>query len=356
MPFEKVEFSFPEKDDNEEAEDIEIESSGAVTVDIPGRNPPKSSGEPDEEPDEKPDEKLDEKPDEKPDEEPDEEFEVEVVDDTPKADRNREASEPPEAVTDEELEDYSDKVRKRIKHFSKGYHDQRREKEQAVRDRTELEKYAKQLVAENKTLKTSQTENQRVLLDQAKRTASGELAAAKREYKDAYEAGDTEAVVEAQDKLTTVKIKSDRLDNIRLPSLQDTPDTVEQVNTEPAPVAVDHRANEWAAVNPWFGSDDEMTSYVLGLHSKLVKTGVNPQSDEYYESINTRMRRMFPEQFEGEKKPKRRANVVAPATRSTSHKKVVLTQTQVRLAKRLGVTLEDYAQQVAIEMRKNLNG
>ena len=348
MPFEKVEFSFPEKDDDEEAEDIEIESSGAVTVDIPGRNPPKSSGGPAKEPDEK--------PDEEPDEESDEGFEVEVVDDTPKADRGRKASEPPEAVTDEELEDYSDKVRKRIKHFSKGYHDQRREKEQAVRDRAELEKYARQLVAENKTLKTSQIENQRVLLDQAKRTASGELAAAKREYKDAYEAGDTEAVVEAQDKLTTVKIKSDRLDNIRLPSLQDTPDTVERVNTESAPVAVDHRANEWAAVNPWFGSDDEMTSYVLGLHSKLVKTGVNPRSDEYYESINTRMRQMFPEQFEGEKKPKRRANVVAPATRSTSPRKVVLTQTQVRLAKRLGVTLEDYAQQVAIEMRKNLNG
>ena len=326
MPFEKVEYSFP--DAKEETYEVEVGDSSALTVDTSGKSP---LGQ-------------------------DAEIEVEIVDDTPKEDRDRKVSDPPEEVTEEELGDYSDKVRNRIKHFSKGYHDERRAKEQALREREELERYAQQLVAENKGLKTSQGKNQTVLLEQAKRGTAGELEVAKREYKEAYEAGDSEAVIEAQEKLTVAKIKADRLDNIRLPTLQDDGSPVEEVNTQPAPVPVDDRANEWAVANPWFGSDDEMTSYVLGLHNKLVKTGADPQSDSYYETINARMRQMFPEEFGGETKPKRQANVVAPATRSTSPKKVTLTKTQVNLAKRLGVPLEDYARQVAIEMRKSADG
>ena len=336
MPFEKVEFSFPEPDDTEKSSAIEIEASSAMNV----KSPNKKSTE---------------------DESKSDDFEVEVIDDTPKADRGRKVSEPPEEVTDEELEDYSDKVRNRIKHFSKGYHDERRAKETALREREELERYAQKLLEENKGLKSSQTKNQTVLLDQAKRSADSELEIAKREYKEAHEAGDTDALVEAQEKLTTAKIKSDRLNNIQLPSLQQEETTVEEVSTQPAPVQVDERANEWAKVNTWFGSDDEMTSYVLGLHNKLAKQGMDLQSDEYYETIDARMRKVFPEEFEDTEEeekvtPKRQANVVAPATRSTSPKKIVLTQTQVNLAKRLGVSLEDYAKQVAIEMRKDANG
>ena len=331
MPFEKVEFNFPNPDGDEESSVIEVEPSNAVEVDTSGKKSEEADST---------------------------EFEVEVVDDTPKADRGRKTSEPPEDVTDDELEDYSDKVRNRIKHFSKGYHDERRAKETALREREELERYAQQLVEENKGLKSSQSKNQTVLLDQAKRSATSELDSAKREYKEAYEAGDSDAVVEAQEKLTTAKIKADRLNNIQLPSLQEEEAAVEQVNIEqPAPVPVDERANEWAKSNTWFGSDDEMTSYVLGLHNKLVKSGVDPQSDDYYETIDTRMHKIFPEYFgDVEETPKRQANVVAPATRSTSPKKVVLTQTQVNLAKRLGVPIEDYAKQVAIEMRKETNG
>jgi len=331
MPFEKVEFNFPNPDGDEESSVIEVEPSNAVEVDTSGKKSEEAYST---------------------------EFEVEVVDDTPKADRGRKTSEPPEEVTDDELEDYSDKVRNRIKHFSKGYHDERRAKETALREREELERYAQQLVEENKGLKSSQSKNQTVLLDQAKRSATSELDSAKREYKEAYEAGDSDAVVEAQEKLTTAKIKTDRLNNIQLPPLQEEEAAVQQVNTEqPAPVPVDERANEWAKSNTWFGSDDEMTSYVLGLHNKLVKSGVDPQSDDYYETIDTRMHKIFPEYFgDVEETPKRQANVVAPATRSTSPKKVVLTQTQVNLAKRLGVPIEDYAKQVAIEMRKETNG
>ena len=336
MPYEKVEFSFPDPDEDKKT--IEVESSSAMEVDISGKSV-----------------SSEEAPGSKSTEDADDGVEVEIVDDTPKVDRGRKASEPPEDVTEEELEDYSDKVRKRIKHFNKGYHDERWAKETAVREREELERYTQQLLDENKGLKQSQTKNQTVLLDQAKRTATGELDAAKREYKEAYEAGDSDAVIEAQEKLTGAKIKADRLNNIQIPALQREQDTVEQDNIQSAPAPVDERAQEWAKANTWFGQDDEMTSLVLGLHNKLVKSGMDPQSDEYYETIDARMRKVFPEEF-GEEPPKRQTNVVAPATRSTSPKKVVLTATQVTLAKRLGVPLKEYAKQVAVEMRKNADG
>ena len=125
MPFQKVEFEFP--DEENEKTNIEVEPSDAIEIDISGKQP--------------------EKPPKK--EVTDDEYEIEVVDDVPKSDRKRKPSAPPTEVTDEELEDYSEKVRNRIKHFSKGYHDERRAKEQATRERQELEKYAKTLIEEN---------------------------------------------------------------------------------------------------------------------------------------------------------------------------------------------------------------
>ena len=185
---------------------------------------------------------------------------------------------------------------------------------------------------------------------------------AKRAYKVAYDAGDSEAVVVAQESLTAAKIKSDKLNNFKIPTLQEENNEVQQ-NKENIPTpTTDRKANDWQSANPWFGSDDEMTSYALGLHSKLVKqNGADyALTDEYYETIDSRMRKLFPENFEGAEnleteteKPKRQSNVVAPATRSTSPKKVKLTQTQVSLAKRLGVPLELYAKKVAEEMRKD---
>jgi len=113
---------------------------------------------------------------------------------------------------------------------------------------------------------------------------------------------------------------------------------------------------DWKNDNSWFQSDDEMTSFALGLHNKLVKEGVSPQSGDYYERINTRMRQVFPDQFEDTKQrapePKRKTSVVAAATRSTAPNRVTLTKTQVQIAKRLGLTPEQYAKQVAIDMRK----
>ena len=335
MPFQKVEFEFPSDDDDKL--EIEVESSSAEPMKKPGKA-----------------EKEPEVAVEIEDDEDD--VDVEVVDDTPPADRGRKPSDPPEEVTDEELEEYSDKVRKRIKHFSKGYHDERRAKEAAMREKQELERLAQQLFEENKKLKTSSTKSQAALIEQAKRSAAADMEQAKASYKTAYDSGDSEAVLAAQDKLTTARLKLEKVNNLRVPTLQED-ETPVQVKAEPAPAPqVDQRAMDWKNRNPWFQTDDEMTSFALGLHNKLVKQGVSPQSDTYYESIDTRMRQVFPDQFEDTKQrntePKRKTSVVAPATRSTAPNKVTLTRTQVQIAKRLGLTPEQYARQVALDMRK----
>ena len=212
-----------------------------------------------------------------------------------------------------------------------------------------------ELKEENKKLKPNVNKNQTALLEQAKRSAVSELESAKKQYKEAYEAGDSDGVLSAQENLTNAKIKADRLNNFKLPALQEDETNVKMVpETTPPPVEVDKRAQAWQDANSWFNQDVEMTSYALGLHNKLVNEGVSPQSDDYYERIDSRMRQLFPENFEGEEveKPKKQSNVVAPATRSTSPKKVRLTQTQLTLSKRLGLTPEQYAKQVAIDMRK----
>ena len=339
MAFQKVEYEFP--DEKNKKPEIEVEGSDAIEVDLSG----KAAKEPDPEPT-------------RTNDTDDDKLEIEVVDDTPEADRNRKASEPPADVTDEELEEYSDKVRNRIKHFSKGYHDERREKEKAIRERQELEHLAQRLVDENKELKGTVGKNQSAMLEQAKRSAAIELASAKAGYKEAYESGDADAVTAAQEKLTAATIKSDKVNNFKLPPLQEE-ETPVKVSPEPTQPAVDSKAREWAAANSWFGSDDEMTSFAMGVHNKLAKDNVVVGSDEYYEKLNARMRQVFPDNFEDTleevevEKLKKQANVVAPATRSVAPKKVKLTQTQVNLAKRLGVPLELYAQKVAEEMRKD---
>jgi hypothetical protein len=332
MGMQKVEFDFPDPDKEEFKLVVEGRESEKVEVAVEEEKPVKQKAEA-------------------------AEVEIEVVDDTPKKDRNRKPSDPPEDITDDELEDYSEKVRKRLQHFSKGYHDERRAKETAFREKEEALRIAQQLVEENNKLKGTVGKNQEVLLDQAKRATNAELEQAKSRYKQAYESGDSDAVLEAQDALTSAKIKADRLSNFKLPPVQQQEQVVQQQQYTPAQSA-DDKAVRWQQDNSWFGSDDEMTSFALGLHQKLVKQGVDPRSDEYYEKINSRMRALFPEEFsfdepeQVEDKPRKKANVVAPATRSTAPKKIVLTQTQVAIAKRLGVPLELYAQKVAEEMRK----
>jgi hypothetical protein len=282
------------------------------------------------------------------------ETEIEVVDDTPPEDRGRKPmKEAPAEVTDDELEQYSEGVKKRIQHFSKGYHEERRAKETAQREREEALKLAQNLVEENKRLQGSLGQGQQALLEQAKKVVANEVEQAKAKYKQAYEAGDSEALVEAQEELTAAKIRAERVNNFK-------PQTAQAVAQPQAPVVqpapqpeyvpqVDTKARAWQEANSWFGADKEMTALALAVHEKLVESGVNPTSDEYYEKINSRVRSVFPDAFPSEK---RKSSVVAPATRSTAPRKIVLTQSQVHIAKRLGLTNEQYARAVAEEMRK----
>ena len=290
------------------------------------------------------------------------EVEIEVEDDTPPEDRGRKPSEPPEEVTNEELENYSEKVKSRIKHFSKGYHDERRAKEAAQREREALETYAKQLVEENNKLKGSVDQSHNTLIQSAKEQVEGELNMAKAQYRQAYESGEPDAILEAQTALNTAQIRMERVNSLKpkeTNSLQTRETPVQtQVNAPQPQVERDEQAETWRDDNPWFGSDDEMTAFALGLHNKLTKDGVDPRSNEYYEKINSRMRQVFPDQFDDgiedqpEETKRKSSNVVAPATRSTGSKKIRLTQSQVAIAKKLGVPLETYAQQAAELMRK----
>jgi hypothetical protein len=279
------------------------------------------------------------------------EVEIEIVDDTPEEDRNRRPmKEAPVDVSDEELEQYSDSVKKRIQHFTKGYHEERRSKEAAVREREEAVNLAQNLVEENKRLQGSLGQGQAALLDQAKKVIAGEVDEAKRQLKIAHEAFDTDGIVEAQDALTNAKIKADRVNNFKLPPVQEPKNVVQPQQAAAAP-QVDTRARAWQDENPWFGSDDEMTAVALTVHKKLVESKIDPTSDEYYEKINSRVRQLFPDAFPSGKTAKR-STVVASATRSTAPRKIVLTQSQVNIAKRLGVPLEAYAKQVAADLRK----
>lgn len=286
------------------------------------------------------------------------EIEIEVVDDTPPKDRGRKPSEPPSDVTEEELGEYSEKVKKRIQHFSKGYHDERRRAEAAIREREEALRIAQQILEENKRLKGDFNKNQEALVESAKARATAELEQAKRAYKEAYEAGDADKVVAAQEALTAAKIRAERAAAWRPAPLQVEETTVQIPKTTQEP-AVDQKAAAWQKANPWFGSNQEMTSLALGLHHRLVEEGYDPRSDEYYERINAGMRKRFPEEFddssgtnEAPPAPKpRQSTVVAPATRTTAPKKITLTESQMRIIRKLGITPEQYAKQVALTMR-----
>jgi hypothetical protein len=343
MPRENVEFEFPDPDKDETSQEVEVDISeedapleieGAV-----GREEIKSAKNTIKAGD----------------------VEIEIEDDTPPEDRGRKASPPPEEVTDSELKDYSDVIKRRISNLSKGIHDERRAKEEAYREREALESYTKNLMAENQKLKGSVDQSHNSLIQSAKKQVEGELAVAKNQYRQAYESGESEAILEAQTALNTAQIRLEKVNGLKpkqITALQPQETAVQPQIEAPRPqVQRDEKAETWREDNSWFGLDDEMTAFALGLHNKLTKEGVDPKTDTYYEKINTRMRQVFPDQFAGgaeetESTQRKSSNVVAPATRSTAPNKIRLTQSQVAIAKKLGVPLEIYAKQAAELMRK----
>lgn len=278
------------------------------------------------------------------------ESEVEVVDDTPPADRGRPAmKEPPQDVSDEELSRYSENVKQRIQHFSKGYHEERRAKEAALREREEAIRLTQKLLEENQKLQQSAGQSQQVAVEQAKKAVEIELEAARKKYEKAYEEGDAKAILAAQEELFSAKLKSEKLAAFK--PVQQAPVQTQQnvVQTAPKP-QIDAKTRAWQEANPWFGSNGRMTAVAMEVHKELEMEGVPVGSDEYFNRIDSEMKSTFPRAFTEEK---RKSSVVAPATRSTAPKKIVLTQTQVTLAKRLGLTPEQYARAVAEQMRKD---
>ena len=308
-----------------------------------------------------PDEKAESKKDDKVEFEVEGETkaEIEVVDDTPLEDRNRKPmAEPPKELTDEELNKYDEGVRKRIQHFTKGYHEERRAKEKAEREREEALRIAQAVAEENKKLKGSLSQGQIALHEQAKKQSDDEVEHAEGKVREAYDAGDSNAIVYWQEQLATAKIKQDRVHNINLEALQPKETEVQIPQPSQQTDVEDPNLLAWRQKNQWFGPNKRMTAYALGLHDDLVAEGIPPGSDEYWKRIDADVRERFPEQF-GSAEPadatppqRMKSNVVAPATRSTAPKKIVLTKSQVEIAKRLGVPLELYARKVAEEMRK----
>jgi len=288
---------------------------------------------------------------------------LEIEDDTPEQDRGREPM-PKEIVEEleaDELEEYSEKVKLRLKQMKKVWHDERREKERAFREQQEAVAAAQRLLEENKKLKSSVSERETYLLDSYKAQAEYELKEAERAYRDAYEAADTDRVVEAQKKLTEASFRMQQLNTYRAPLQQ--PETEVELPQEQVQIPQpDRKTMAWQERNQWYGTDAEMTASALGLHQKLVDQRGQQfaGTDEYWATIDKTMRRRFPEYFgedevaSGDSKPSTRetkpATVVAPASRSRSPKKIRLTTSQLSIAKKLGLTPEQYAREVAKEI------
>jgi hypothetical protein len=287
------------------------------------------------------------------------EADIEIVDDTPEEDRGR-APMPKELVEEleaDELEEYSEKVKLRMKQMKKVWHDERREKEREAREKAEAASLAQRLMEENRRLKATLSEGEQTLIGTYKQNAELELERARREYREAYEAADTDKLIAAQEKLSKATMNFERVQSFR-PTLQDATPEVQEAQQQVQVPQPDAKTRAWQERNSWWGTDPEMTASALGLHQKLERER-GPQfvgSDDYWATIDKTMRRRFPEYF-GDDRPTetpskgagntRPASVVAPASRSTSSKKIVLTQSQVALAKRLGITPEQYAREFA---------
>jgi hypothetical protein len=286
-------------------------------------------------------------------------IQIEIEDDTPPQDRGRTPSQPEfvEQLDKDELDEYSESAKQKIAGFRKVFHDERRAKEAADRERQEALDLAKKLLEENRTLKSKVTSSEQLALDSYMTSADREMEMAKKEYKEAYDAGDSERLVDAQEKMTAAKIKADRAMSIsEQRALQrEEPDVQIPQQRQQQPVR-DPKAETWRERNSWFGQDDEMTSLALGLHEKLVKENgmAYATTDEYYKRIDETMRKRFPENFESvEERPATRtkpSTVVAPASRSTSSKKIRLTTSQQNIAKKLGLTNEQYARELIKEL------
>jgi len=285
-----------------------------------------------------------------------EDVEIEIVDDTPEQDRGRrpldkEVADP----TDDEIESYTQGAQKRIKELTHARHDERRAKETLLREKQELERLAQHYVSENNKLKQYVSNGTEQYGAMAKSAAEAELDKARREYKAAQESFDSDAILAAQEALFEAKSKMQYAQNFRPPPLQTENYEVQPRQQAPEPVRADEKTLRWQAKNQWFGTDgfEEVTSFALGLHQKLVNNGVDPRSDDYFEQIDARVKSKFPEVFGGSDErprssetPRRPSSVVAPASRSTGTRKIQLTPSQAALIKKYNLDPKKYVAEV----------
>lgn len=301
----------------------------------------------------------------------DDKFEVEVEDDTPPEDRGRKAAPPPEDPTDDELASYDEKVQSRIKKFTRGYHDERRAKEEALRERQAAEAYARQVLEENKRLQQQLATGSQAYIEQSKSTAEIELSAAKKKYKEAYESGDVDALADAQADIARATLKVEKAQTLKPIEVEEKDDFKPAAPQSDEP-QMSPRTKKWVNANSdWWGVDEEMTMTAMGLDKKLAKE-YGPGyvgTEEYFKTIDKTMRKRFPEYFDtqsheeddtpsskssepaDEETPRRAtkpATVVAPASRSTPPNRVRLKASEAAIARRLGVPIEQYAKQVAL--------
>jgi hypothetical protein len=288
----------------------------------------------------------------------DDNVEIDIVDDTPPQDRDRKPL--PKEIVDElekdEATEYSERVKERMAQLKKVWHDERREKEAAAREKEEAIRFAQAIQDENRRLKSTLSSGEQTYIHAVVSSAEKDLAMAKRDYREAYDTGDTDKIIEAQQRMNEAQYNLTQMQNYRPQyenALQETQNQVyipQERSQVPKP---DRKALAWQDKNSWFGSDEEMTSLALGLHEKLVRSGVDATSDEYYTTIDKTMRKRFPEYFGDDSSldvetPAQRtkpSTVVAPASRSTAPKKVHLTKTQLALAKKFNLTPEQYARE-----------
>ena len=269
-----------------------------------------------------------------PEEKEDEPQEVEAVAET-------------ETANEDELDEYSSGVKSRINELTKRFREEERQKQSAI-------EYAENIQKENADLKSRMEALDKNYLEQFESRVSSELETAKRVLKEAHETGDIDKLVEAQEALAELTLqKTTAKSSKEAPVAAEREEQpVPQAAPQPAPQqAVDPKAEKWAKENEWFGQDEVMTYAAFGIHRRMVEDeGFDPSSDEYYAEIDTRLRNEFPNKFDSKPKSnggRKVASAESSASRKKSGRKTVrLTPSQVAIAKRLNVPLEEYAKYV----------
>jgi hypothetical protein len=293
------------------------------------------------------------------------ELQIEIEDDTPLEDRNRTPSDPEKVreleVEVDDLDKYSKDAKDKLIRMKRVWNDERRRAESAERERHAAIEAAERLFAENKRMKGMLTQGEEEYKEAVKGAAESKVKEAKRAYKEAYDAGDGDKMAEAQEQMTNAQMELENVKKFKLPPLQEDEYSVQRQYETPQVPRPDDRVMQWQAENQWFGQNKAMTAFALGLHEELKDNGITVGSERYYAELDKTMQKRFSEYFnpedteeqqkEGAKykedtsKTKPMTNV-APATRSTAPKRVRLSQSQVAIAKRLGLTPEQYVREL----------